>query len=61
MMRAGLGVGVDMTVPAQIFAPHTGEIDRAARFIPAFARCWSSWLPGMTLTPLCFQSVWLWS
>jgi len=34
MMARGLGIGVDLTVPARSLGPNPGEIDRAARSIP---------------------------
>src|SRR6185295_17871920 len=46
------------TVPAQIFcAPTRAKLIAAARFIPGVCGVLvSSWSPGMTLTPLVFQS-----
>src|SRR6266446_4773732 len=47
------------TVPAQIFcAPTRAKLIAAARFIPGVCGVLvSSWSPGMTLTPLVFQSI----
>src|SRR5437879_1541701 len=47
------------TVPAQIFcAPTRAKLIAAARFIPGVCGVLvSSWSPGMTLTPLVFQSM----
>src|SRR5439155_11379492 len=47
------------TVPAQIFcAPTRAKLIAAARFMPGVCGVLvSSWSPGMTLTPLVFQSM----
>src|ERR1700693_3895362 len=47
------------TVPAQIFwAPTRAKLIAAARFMPGVCGVLvSSWSPGMTLTPLVFQSI----
>src|SRR5216684_6254412 len=47
------------TVPAQIFcAPTRAKLIAAARFIPGVCGVLvSSWSPGITLTPLVFQSI----
>ena len=48
-----------VTVPAQIFwAPTRAKLIAAARFIPGvWAVFGSSWSPGITRTPLVFQSI----
>jgi hypothetical protein len=57
MVRAGFGIGLDRhrTGP-QLLAPARAKLIAALRSIPGVeGTLGSSWSPGMTRTPSCFQ------